>query len=238
MNSVKAILIYPTDMENMPIAPALWFLPCMFFTSIAYSLLSRISFKLKASVIVTLSAFGMAFSSLSDIMLPFTIEPLTIALEFMLIGELIYKNQDKAMSLLDKPWIIVSLLIAEAIIAIINGSVDMRSARYHNSILYIINSIAGTMAYWGIARKICIKSSKICKWLRKLSFFSLNAMGFICLNQLCIMIIGKVVKMFMLEGTIALIVSKAVVFIGTMIIVSFMTRMIKRSRVKMILGGK
>ncbi len=62
INSVRAVLFYPTDMGNMPIAPALWFLPCMFFTSIMYSLLSRLEFKLKASIIVTIFVLGMLFS--------------------------------------------------------------------------------------------------------------------------------------------------------------------------------
>ena len=238
MNSVKAVLLYPTDMGNMPIAPALWFLPCMFFASITYSLLSHLSFKLKSGIIVTILVLGMAFSSLSDSMLPFTIEPLTVALGFMLMGEIIYKNQDKVMGLLDKSGIIISLLIVEAILAMVNRSVDMRSARYHNCMLYVINSFAGTMAYWGIARKINIMNSRKSLRIQQLSILSLNAMGYICLNQLFIMLINMVVQTFMPKGAVVLIASKAVTFIVTMIAISWITRLIKHSQLKIILGGK
>lgn len=154
LNSLKAVLLYPTDIDNMPIAPALWFLPCMFLTSISYSLLSRLDFKLKSSIIVFIAALGMVYSSLNDSMLPFAIEPMTVALGCMLVGELIKKNNNRVMEWLDKSWIIILLLIVEAMLAILNGSVDMRSARYHNCFLYLFNGIAGTLAYWGIAKRI------------------------------------------------------------------------------------
>lgn len=239
MNSLKAVLFYPTDMGNMPVAPALWFLPCMFFASIAYSILSNLEFNLKAGVIVSIFVLGMTFSTLSDIMLPFTIEPLAAALGFMLMGEIVYKNRDKIMEMLDKSWIIISLLITEAIMAMANGSVDMRSARYQNCVLYVVNSLAGTMAYWGVARKIFVVETKIpLEGIQRLSFLSQNAMGYICFNQLFIMVIGKVIQTFMPKGTVALIASKSVTFIVTMIAVSWITRLIKGSRLKIILGGK
>lgn len=151
--SLKAVLLYPTDIDNMPIAPALWFLPCMFSASIVYSLLSRLDFKSKACTIVCISTLGMTYSQLFDRMLPFAIEPMTVALGFMMVGELIKKNNYSVMDWLDKSWIII-LLLVEAMLAILNGSVDMRSARYHNCFLYLLNGIAGTLAYWGIAKKI------------------------------------------------------------------------------------
>ena len=86
-NSVRAVLMYPTDMDNMPIAPALWFLPCMFLSSAIYSLISQLDFKVKACIVAAITVLGMAYSSLSDTMLPFTVEPLTMGLGFMLVGE-------------------------------------------------------------------------------------------------------------------------------------------------------
>lgn len=135
--SLKAIALYPTDMSNMPIAPApaLWFLPCMFLSSIVYSLLSRLGFRVKALAIVGITALGMLYSSLSDIMLPFAIEPLTVALGFMLIGELINKKQELVMNWIDKSWLVVILFAVEVILAMVNKSVDLRSARYHNCII-------------------------------------------------------------------------------------------------------
>ena len=164
LKSVKAVLLYPTDIDNMPIAPALWFLPCMFSASIVYSLLSRLNFKLKAWTIVCLSTLGVTYSQLFDRMLPFAIEPMTVALGFMLVGKLIKKNDNRVMDWLDKSWIIILLLMVEAMLAILNGSVDMRSARYHNCFLYFLNGIAGTLAYWGIAKRISSISTQTLFW--------------------------------------------------------------------------
>ena len=238
-NSLKAILLYPTDIDNMPIASALWFLPCMFLTAIVYSVLSRMDFKRKACIIVCIASLGMAYSSLCDNMLPFAIEPMMVALGFMLIGELIRKNNNKVMAWIDKSWIIIVLLLAEAVFAMLNGSVDMRSARYHNCFLYILNGLAGTMAYWGIARIISSTNNRILscggQWISSLSR---NAMGFICMNQLFIALLSKIFHVFLTAGTLALIAGKTMIFIVTMNSILWITRLIMRSRIKFILGGK
>lgn len=238
LNSVQAVLLFPTDIDNMPIAPALWFLPCMFWTSIVYSLMSRLNYKMKVVCVVGITTLGMIFSSLSDFMLPFTIEPLTVALGFMLVGEFIKRNQDKLIGWLDKSWLIFILLIVEAILAILNRSVDMRSARYHNCVLFIVNSIVGTMAFLGIARKIRAMSAKILWGVQWLSFLSQDAMGFICMNQLFIMLFSKALKIFIPAGAIALIACKTVTFIVTMAVISWLTQIIMSSRFRIILGGK
>lgn len=239
IKSLKAVLLYPTDIANMPIAPALWFLPCMFSASIVYSLLSRLDFKLKAFAIVCISTLGMTYSSLFDRMLPFTIEPMTVALGFILVGELIKKNNNNVMEWIDKSWIIIILLIAEAALAILNGSVDMRSARYHNCFLYLFNGIAGTLAYWGIAKKISLFGAQSCvggvKWISSLSQ---NAMGFICMNQLFISLFSKAFHALLTEGTLGLIAYKAVIFVAVTVAISWITQMIMNSRVRFVLGGK
>ena len=238
-NALKAVLLYPTDIVNKPIAPALWFLPCMFLTSIVYSVLSRLNINLKTCIIVCLTILGMTYSSLYDSMLPFAIEPMTVALGFMFIGELIKKNNNRVMEWLDNVWVIIVLLIAEAFLAVLNGSVDMRSARYHNCFLYLLNSITGTLAYWGIARKISSISVKILQGgVQWISSLSRNAMGFICMNQLFIALLSKVFHNFMTAGTLSVVAGKAVIFIVVMVSISWITQMVMRSRVKFILGGK
>lgn len=152
--SVRAVMLYPTDMANMPFAPALWFLPCFWLCNVLYAVLGRLLDKAKWVPIVLLATVGMAYSSLTDIMLPLCIEPLAVALLFMIVGEMIKKHEKTIFTLLNDCWIVVLLLLIEAVLALINGSCDMRSARYHNCLLYIINAVLGTLAYWGLARKI------------------------------------------------------------------------------------
>lgn len=35
--ALRAVLLFPTDMQNMPFAPALWFLPCFYLCNLIYS---------------------------------------------------------------------------------------------------------------------------------------------------------------------------------------------------------
>lgn len=237
LDSLRAVVLYPSDMSNMPIAPALWFLPCMFLTSIVYSLLSRLSFKLKTLIIVGISSLGMLYSSLVDTMLPFTIEPMTVALGFMLVGELIKKKQELVMRWLDKLWLVLIVLIVEAILAMINKSVDLRSARYHNCILYFLNGTFGTIAYWGIAKKIMTRKTLL-GGVRWLSCLSQSAMGYICMNQFFIAVFGMILGIFMPAGIVFLLARKAAIFIAVMVTIYWTTRVIMGSRFKMILGGK
>ena len=57
---------------------------------------------------------AMVYSSLSDIMLPFAVEPLSVALGFMLVGELIKKKQNIIIKWLDNHWLVLFLLIHQA----------------------------------------------------------------------------------------------------------------------------
>ena len=224
----------------MPIAPALWFLPCMFFTSIVYSLLSHLCFMAKACIIAAITTLGMVYSSLSDIMLPFAVEPISVALGFMLVGELIKKKQKTVIKWLDNHWLVLFLLMAEAVLAMLNRSVDMRSARYHNCILYIINSIAGTMAYWGIARKIdVLQSNKAFRLLiHQASFLSRNSMGFICMNQFFILLLELLFQQLMFDGTFVLMIDKMAIFVLVMIVISLLTHVIMHSKCRIFLGAR
>ena len=238
LSSLRAVLIYPTDIDNMPIAPALWFLPCMFLADIVYSLLSQMRWELKIVAIVSIAAIGMLYSSLSDTMLPFTLEPVGTALLFLLIGEIIKKHEQAILKRIDKFWVIAALLIVEAALAMLNGSVDMRSARYNNCGLYLINAVIGTLSYWGISRRVCTPDVKIPRGIQRISSLSRNSMGFICMNQLFIILLDKLIKQFLTNGMIAMLISKVLVFTLVMTIISWITRIIMESRFKFILGRR
>lgn len=152
--SLRAILLIPTDMANMPFAPALWFLPCFYLSNVVYSLFRNRFGKRVWVPVVIIAIAGMTFSSVYEIMLPFTIEPFSVALLFIYLGEKAKEKKDLLFKWLDNWWVILLLLTIEAILALINGSCDMRSARYHNCLLYIINAVLGTTAWLGFFKKI------------------------------------------------------------------------------------
>lgn len=171
-----ALLFYPTDMGNMPFAPALWFLPCFWICNLIYAYadnrlhhgehrgLVNPGRTRKWILIITISAIGMTYSSLSDIMLPFALEPVAAGILFMLIGQVIKQYEKVIFYWLSKSWIVVAFLLIEALLAFLNGSVDMRSARYHNCLLYIINGTVGTFAWWGVVHKSSKLKTSFLKW--------------------------------------------------------------------------
>lgn len=158
--ALRAVLLFPTDMQNMPFAPALWFLPCFYLCNVMYAFLTEKLGKNKWIVIVVLAVAGFTYSTLTDYMLPFAIEPLMVSPLFILIGELIKNNKDKMFRWLDEYWVLLSLIVLDCILVYVNGSCDLRSARYHNCALYIIDAIVGTMILWGVTRKV-LKASTI-----------------------------------------------------------------------------
>ena len=206
--ALKAVLFYPTDMNNMPFAPALWFLPCFWLSNSIYALLGRVFGKRKWIPIFILTTTGMAYSSLSDVMLPWCIEPMLVALFFMYVGEQIKERKHTLYAWLENRWILIILLCMEAVMAFINASCDMRSARYHNCILYLINAVAGTLCYWGISRKaIDIIPTNI---INAICYLSINLIVFLCTNQVFINIFYKVMNKIPVTNTITLIVLKCI----------------------------
>ena len=160
LQAIRALLLYPTDMENMPFAPALWFLACFWICNLIYACVDNVLGKQKWIPILIISSMGMTYSTLSDEMLPFALEPVAVGILFMLIGQLIKQYNEKIFYWLSKDWVVILMLLVEALLAFLNESVDMRSARYHNCLLYILDGTIGTLTWWGVAHKAAHKVSK------------------------------------------------------------------------------
>ena len=236
IRKLYAVLFFPTDMENMPFAPALWFLPCMFITSNLFTIINKIKINniFKYIIICTIGIVGLTYSSISDNMLPFTIEPTCVALIFMLIGYLI-KNNSKINNLLKlKISYLVTIFVVDTILIFFNGCVDMRSARYYNQFLYILNSTMGTILFWNIMIKI--KDLHITKIKKCISYFSVNAMTFICTNQFIISFMKNVLDIENLNVIWQLIIFKLIIFLLTLTIGALINKLIENSKLKVIIG--
>ena len=232
--TLKAVVFYPTDMSNMPFAPALWFLPCFWLSNSIYALLDRLFGKRKWIPIFVLTTTGMAYSSLSDVMLPWCIEPMLVALFFMYLGEQIKEYKNTLYAWLENWWVLIILLCMEAVLAFINGSCDMRSARYHNCILYLINAVTGTVCYWGISRKaIDIMPTYI---INVICYLSINSMVFLCTNQVFISIFYKVMNKISVVNTDILTVFKFSCLLFTLIACSGLNSLLLKSRFRFAIG--
>ena len=232
--ALRAVVFFPTDMQNMPFAPALWFLPCFYLCNLIYAFLSENLGKTKWIAIIVLAAVGFTYSSLTDYMLPITLEPIMVTPLFVLIGELIKNNSEKIFHWLDKHWVLLSLIIFDCVFVYVNGSCDLRSARYHNCALYIIDAMLGTLILWGITRKIL--RSPIIK-MEGLSYLSIYSISFLSMNQFIIMLCEKSLSYIMGNSSLVIvIVEKFITLIITIIVCVAMNEFIKRSRLKFMIG--
>ena len=232
--ALRAIVLFPTDMQNMPYAPALWFLPCFYLCNLIYAFLSETLGKTKWIAIIMLAVAGFTYSSLSDYMLPLTLEPLMVVPLFMLIGELIKNNNEKIFHWLNKYWILVSLIILDCFLVYVNGSCDLRSARYHNCVLYIIDAVLGTLILWGITRKI-LRSPKI--KIGGVSYLSIYAISFLGINQFAIMLCEKSLTYIVPNSSLMImVIQKLITLIITIIICISINELIKRSKIKFMIG--
>ena len=230
--AAKAVLLFPTDNAHMPISPALWFLPCMFLTSLIYAVLGKLSLGKKSVVILAAAVAGAVYSGLSDYMLPFCIEPTAAALLFMLVGEWIHRRcvDEK---LLSKWYYIVGLLCIHALLAFINGSVDMRTARFHFVPLYYLNGVLGTLAFWGIAKTILRIFN-----LGRVRGFLLNELQIIghysivclCSHQLFILILKDQFDNLLRSGTLYRAVFQLLIYIVVLVLCRVLVALCKRNR--------
>lgn len=218
LSSLKAIFLFPTDSLHLPIASALWFLPCMFIAGVVYNDLGRFSLKTKTVIILIVSAAGAVYSGLSDYMLPLTLEPAAAALLFMLAGEWI-KEKKINETVSSKWYLIAGLLITEAALAFLNKSVDMRSARFHIVPLFFLNGIMGTLAYWGISAYIAKFRTRPGGIIRdELATAGRYSIAILCTHQVFILILKKCFADFLDRGLVYEAAFKALILIVTILI--------------------
>ena len=86
------------------------------------------------------------------------------------------------------------------ILVSINGCVDMRSARYYNPFLYIINGILGTLIAWNISR---ILSCNLKTTTKVIKHFSVYSITYLCIHYFFVYYGGRILeKLFYLPNYI------------------------------------
>lgn len=188
---LKALLLFPTDMPHMT-APAMWFLPCMFWTDLFYTVLAMYltDFRIRTAAVFLLTAVGIIYSHFDLPMLPFSLEPVLTALFFWWCGGM-FRRLDLRRKVFrmfhEKWWIFALLILVWGILTGINPVVDMRSARYEIGFLYLLNAVGGTLIFWYGAAYLSHRfRHRKCLVRGYLKNLSQNAMLIICTNQVLI----------------------------------------------------
>ena len=109
------------------------------------------------------------YSELCTTKLPLALEPFSTGIIFFYIG---YKMKNTECLKLKKNWHIIPIVLVWLMLVYLNGCVDMRTARYYNPVIYIVDGVLGTVIIWNIAR--WINRYKIADDLKHFSIYSIS----------------------------------------------------------------
>lgn len=246
LRSLTAVFIFPTDMDRMPFNPGLWFLPCLFLTSVIYNCLHSVTkgktIRLFAFVFI-LATVGWVVTSCCSFKIPFAIAPTLIALVFFFIGDRLkyVKAKIKTEKLFNLSVLyLVLFALIDIILVSLNGSVDLRSCRFQNIGLFFVNSLLGVFIAWNISKKIASSNNKICKKLTGIiSFFSKNAIIFVCTNQFVKFWVDYFLNtLFDNNKVIYSIPVRIVVFLSVLLLCTLLNRIFHYKNMKILIGIK
>lgn len=172
---------------SLPIAGALWFLTALFFTDIIYFLLDKYNMKW---LILPLVLAGSFMDQILQYPLPWALSASFVGLGLYWLGEMSRKYEKNLTKILNmKSWQILIAGIIITVLIYINGYIDMRSGCYAIIPLFWTNAIMAIFIGISISKLIC-KTNRM-KYILKIGE---NSITYVCLNQLTIKIVSKILS--------------------------------------------
>lgn len=172
--SVCSLFLFSTKSELTMFASPIWFLQAFFLTCVVFTFLKLSMEKYCGFVVAVIAVTGIIYSELFEFVLPFALEPFCTGLLFFFIG---YRMKGTDYFKLEKKWMIIPAILVWLVFVHLNGCIDMRSARYYNPVLYVVNGVLGTVIFWNLARWIAnSKTSEILK------HFSIYSISYLCMH--------------------------------------------------------
>ena len=182
-------IFYCQGVDNMAWGLQLWFLPCLFITSIIFSFISKIKKKVFVLIsIIVVSSVGFLFNDILRINFLWSFDVALVGVLFYGTGFLL-KNKLN----IYKPQIVdyICMLISLVLLIIfnqLNGRIDMYSSQYNNIFLFISNSFLGIY--------IIIVVSKLIKQKRIIRFVGSNTIIILAFHIRVLDFIKKVFLIF------------------------------------------
>ncbi|MCE4363700.1 acyltransferase family protein [Xanthomonas hortorum] len=174
---------------SLYVLPALWFLPALFVTTLAYiALRARLSTTVLAATCLPLAlAWAGWFPSL-QLRLPFALDVLPVALFFIAVGGWLSRYADALRSLGAMAWALALPVLAAAWwwLAAWNGQVDVNNLQFGQSVaVFLLVSLLGT------AMTLCV-AYFVRQW-RWLQWIGANTLLILCTHTLVFLVLTSVV---------------------------------------------
>lgn len=144
--SIKTVIkdIYLTNPSAANVS-SVWFLVCLFWVEIIFNFIQKYNKNIQYIIIGVCLIFGFIYSNMTNIMnflpegrLPFNMDTSLIALTFFAMGVWLKKI------ITDKKLFLVSCVLFVISFAL-NGRVNLHGLTFNNLLLYLIESISGTV---------------------------------------------------------------------------------------------
>lgn len=223
--------------DGLMISGALWFLTALLWVYIIVFVLEKHikNIKLKVFFIVLLSLFGMLETRILPFRLPLSLGISFVGVGLYYIGFFIARNMSskKVKYILNlKKYQIILFGIIVTIFIFLNGYINMRLGIYQNFLLFWTNVIASCIILLNISKQIEIEKNKLIQKIAAiLKYIGKNAITYIVLNQLIILIIYK-----LLEGITVKYIPNIINFISTLAILFIINKIITNTKLKVLLG--
>lgn len=233
-------LYWVNTSELMPIAGALWFLTSLFFAEIIFIVIDRnVSNKwLKTTLFICIAIFGNLYTNIINFRLPWAIDTSFVGAGFIYIGQLVrkYWNTETIQKIFNLPvWILTILFIVNGVLAFVNPYVNMRIGLYGFIPLFWINAITAIVIYWNISKKI-EAGKHLYKFKNMIAQIGEDSIVYLCLNQLVILIIDKLLANVIFNCAWCV---RVVVLLGlTLFILRIFDTIIMQTKFKVLFGKK
>ena len=216
----------------IPLNGSIWFLYVLFMCTIIYSMIDNFinNNKFKDILIIVLTISSFLYTRFVPYILPFCLQIIFVSLFFFLIGTKI-KTHKKFIELSIVK--IIVLLIILLISVYYNNFVNMYSLAFNHEILYIFNSIIGTLICWNILIKLKNNKNIIINKIKLLlEFLSKNAITYICTNQMLNVIFKEIIPIS------NIIVKDIIVIVLIIVFGAIINYILINSKLRIILGKK
>lgn len=224
----------------MPIAGALWFLTCLFFSELIFSFIQTyITHKvIKIFCFITLGLMGYGIPMVLHIRLPWAVDVAFVSIGFILMGYLMkhYKNNcfiNKMLNLNLLETILLGGINAVGIFS--NGYINLRKGEYSCFILFWLNATLAIIIFWNMSRLID-KKYRNSFVIDEIKFIGKNSMVYLILNQLLVLIIHKVINRIGMSNIFSIYLLKVIGLLIILLILHYTTLVLNKKKFSFLIG--
>lgn len=222
--------------DDLPIAGALWFLTSLFLTELLYFTIDKISKNVFTQNILILGGvlLGHILVKVLPVRLPYASDAALVGLGLFHIGVLIREESviKRCLSLLRWKWFVAAICIT--VLIFLNGYINMRTGNYAIIPLFWMNAIGAIIVGLNLAKYIEIYIKEVL--VKGIMSIGRNSIVYVCLNQVVLLILKKLIEVLSLQIYIPNIIIKIIELGVALLILGICSSVINHTKLKVFIG--